>query len=62
MERIDQSYGKDERGDLLIFVSGIQEISCLVEELQPYANYTKYDFYLKRRKDFIKSYIYIYIS
>lgn len=41
MERIDQSYGKDERGDLLIFVSGIQEMSTLMEELQLYANYTR---------------------
>jgi len=41
MERIDQSIPSNERGDLLIFQSGINEISKLAEELKLYANYTK---------------------
>jgi len=41
MERIDQSIPSNERGDLLIFQSGINEISKLAEELNLYANYTK---------------------
>jgi hypothetical protein len=42
MEQIDQTYGMEERGDLLIFVSGIQEITVLAEELHLYASYTRY--------------------
>ncbi|ORX45022.1 P-loop containing nucleoside triphosphate hydrolase protein [Piromyces finnis] len=41
MERIDQSIPSNERGDLLIFQSGINEITKLAEELKLYANYTK---------------------
>ncbi|KAG4100829.1 P-loop containing nucleoside triphosphate hydrolase protein [Neocallimastix lanati (nom. inval.)] len=37
----DQSIPSNERGDLLIFQSGINEISKLAEELKLYANYTK---------------------
>jgi HrpA-like RNA helicase len=41
MERIDQQIPIDERGDLLIFVSGLEEIITLAEEMKHYANYTK---------------------
>ncbi|KAI9138090.1 P-loop containing nucleoside triphosphate hydrolase protein [Paraphysoderma sedebokerense] len=41
MEKIDQSISPTERGDLLIFMSGINEISTLADELRIYANYTK---------------------
>jgi ATP-dependent RNA helicase DHX34 len=41
LERIDQTVPSDERGDLLIFVSGMNEIGILSEELQNYANYTR---------------------
>ena len=41
MERIDQTIPDSERGDLLIFVSGILEITTLSDELKNYALYTK---------------------
>jgi HrpA-like RNA helicase len=41
MEKIDHSISSSERGDLLIFLSGINEISILAEELQEYANMNK---------------------
>ncbi|RUS16526.1 P-loop containing nucleoside triphosphate hydrolase protein, partial [Endogone sp. FLAS-F59071] len=41
MELIDQTIPAAERGDLLIFMSGINEISTLAEELKLYANHTK---------------------
>ncbi|KND02720.1 uncharacterized protein SPPG_01803 [Spizellomyces punctatus DAOM BR117] len=41
MEKIDQVVPDHERGDMLIFVSGINEISLLADELKGYANYTK---------------------
>ncbi|KAL0096683.1 P-loop containing nucleoside triphosphate hydrolase protein [Phycomyces blakesleeanus] len=41
MEYIDQSVPVTERGDLLIFMSGINEISSLCEELKEYAQHTK---------------------
>jgi HrpA-like RNA helicase len=42
LERIDQEYSAIERGDLLIFVSGLTEISILSEELRKYATHTRY--------------------
>jgi HrpA-like RNA helicase len=41
LERIDQTVPQDERGDLLIFVSGMNEIGILTEELNNYAAYTR---------------------
>ncbi|KAI8083313.1 P-loop containing nucleoside triphosphate hydrolase protein [Gilbertella persicaria] len=41
LEYIDQSVPLDERGDLLIFMSGINEISSLAEDLTAYAQDTK---------------------
>ncbi|KAF7726559.1 DEAH (Asp-Glu-Ala-His) box polypeptide 34 [Apophysomyces ossiformis] len=41
MEYITQSVPITERGDLLIFMSGINEISSLAEELKQYAYHTK---------------------
>lgn len=41
LERIDQTVPHDERGDLLIFVSGMNEIGILTEELNNYAAYTR---------------------
>ncbi|KAI8384738.1 P-loop containing nucleoside triphosphate hydrolase protein [Radiomyces spectabilis] len=41
LEYIDQSVPVTERGDLLIFMSGINEISDLAEELKQYANHNK---------------------
>ena len=34
LERIDAEYPPTERGDLLIFMSGMQEITTVAEELQ----------------------------
>ncbi|KAJ3103822.1 DEAH (Asp-Glu-Ala-His) box polypeptide 34 [Phlyctochytrium planicorne] len=42
LERIDQLVPAHERGDLLIFMSGMNEITALADELKPYALYTKY--------------------
>jgi HrpA-like RNA helicase len=41
MEKIDNSIPSSERGDLLIFLSGINEITILAEELQAYADMNK---------------------
>lgn len=41
MEKIDQVVPEQERGDLLVFLSGMNEISLLAEELKAYASYTK---------------------
>ncbi|CEP10178.1 hypothetical protein [Parasitella parasitica] len=41
LEYIDQSVPVNERGDLLIFMSGINEITTLAEELSTYALKTK---------------------
>ncbi|KAI8901950.1 hypothetical protein BC833DRAFT_617188 [Globomyces pollinis-pini] len=41
MEKIDQLVPSTERGDLLIFVSGMNEIGILSEELRSYATYTR---------------------
>ncbi|KAJ3048899.1 DEAH (Asp-Glu-Ala-His) box polypeptide 34 [Rhizophlyctis rosea] len=40
MEKIDQTIPPEERGDLLVFLSGINEITALAEELGAYANFT----------------------
>ena len=42
LERIDQEYPADERGDVLVFLSGMNEISYLHDELKLYAAYTKH--------------------
>ncbi|KAI9091260.1 P-loop containing nucleoside triphosphate hydrolase protein [Phlyctochytrium arcticum] len=41
MEKIDQVVPAAERGDMLVFLSGINEISLLAEELTGYAGYTR---------------------
>jgi HrpA-like RNA helicase len=41
LEKIDQSVPEHERGDMLIFLSGLNEIQTLSDELVAYANYTK---------------------
>lgn len=41
LEKIDQLIPETERGDLLIFVSGMQEISVLSEQLSSYAEHTR---------------------
>lgn len=41
MEKIDSTISPSERGDLLIFLSGINEISTLAEDLQAYADNNK---------------------
>ena len=41
LERIDQEYPADERGDMLIFLSGMSEISYLLDELRLYAAHSK---------------------
>lgn len=41
MEKIDSTISSAERGDLLIFLSGINEISTLAEDLQAYADINK---------------------
>ncbi|KAJ3300017.1 DEAH (Asp-Glu-Ala-His) box polypeptide 34 [Borealophlyctis nickersoniae] len=41
IEKIDQTVPAEERGDMLVFLSGINEISLLAEELRAYASYTK---------------------
>jgi HrpA-like RNA helicase len=42
LERIDQVVPSSERGDLLVFLSGMQEITMVAEELRNYASFTKY--------------------
>ena len=42
LERIDQVVPANERGDLLVFLSGLNEIITVADELKRYANYTKY--------------------
>ena len=37
LQLIDSKYGKDERGDLLIFLSGQNEIACVEEVIREYA-------------------------
>lgn len=41
IEMIDKSVPEHERGDLLIFVSGMNEITILAEELRKYASYSR---------------------
>ncbi|XP_065910600.1 probable ATP-dependent RNA helicase DHX34 isoform X2 [Dysidea avara] len=41
MERIDHKYPATERGDLLVFVSGMKEISILLEKAKEYAQLTR---------------------
>ncbi|KAJ3027787.1 UNVERIFIED_CONTAM: DEAH (Asp-Glu-Ala-His) box polypeptide 34 [Siphonaria sp. JEL0065] len=41
LERIDQVVPAHERGDLLIFLSGMNEITLLADELRNYASFTK---------------------
>lgn len=41
MQLIDNKYPKDERGDLLIFMSGVQEITAICDAAQQYAEKTK---------------------
>ncbi|XP_064390174.1 probable ATP-dependent RNA helicase DHX34 isoform X2 [Halichondria panicea] len=42
MQGIDAKYPSDERGDLLIFLSGMNEISTLMEEAKTYATQTQH--------------------
>lgn len=41
MQAIDHKYPPEERGDLLIFLSGITEITTILEAAQTYATHTK---------------------
>ncbi|XP_043934707.1 probable ATP-dependent RNA helicase DHX34 [Protopterus annectens] len=41
MQSIDVRYPAEERGDLLIFLSGTSEISTVMEAIQTYASHTK---------------------
>ncbi|KAL4227796.1 negative regulation of nuclear-transcribed mRNA catabolic process [Mactra antiquata] len=41
MQRIEKKYPKSERGDLLIFLSGLSEIMCIVNAAKMYAQETK---------------------
>ncbi|KAM8952308.1 putative ATP-dependent RNA helicase DHX34 [Pelodytes ibericus] len=41
LQAIDQKYPADERGDLLIFLSGVTEISSVLEAVQVYATHTQ---------------------
>ncbi|CAH2049462.1 unnamed protein product, partial [Iphiclides podalirius] len=41
MQLIDSKYPSDERGDLLIFMSGVQEITSICDAAQQYAEKTK---------------------
>lgn len=41
MQRIDEQFPQEERGDLLIFVSGMSDIMCLAEEMRGYAATTR---------------------
>lgn len=40
LQGIDQRYPAEERGDLLIFLSGVNEISTITEACQSYATHT----------------------
>lgn len=40
LQGIDQRYPPEERGDLLVFLSGIAEISIIMEACQTYAAHT----------------------
>ncbi|KAI6050325.1 probable ATP-dependent RNA helicase DHX34 [Marmota monax] len=41
LEAIDNKYPPEERGDLLVFLSGMAEISIVLEAAQTYANHTQ---------------------
>nr|XP_020834079.1 probable ATP-dependent RNA helicase DHX34 isoform X3 [Phascolarctos cinereus] len=41
LQAIDRKYPPEERGDLLVFLSGMAEISAVLEAFQPYAAHTK---------------------
>jgi HrpA-like RNA helicase len=41
LERVDQQYPPSQRGDMLVFLSGMNEITALADELMPYAAQTK---------------------
>ncbi|XP_058051146.1 probable ATP-dependent RNA helicase DHX34 isoform X2 [Ahaetulla prasina] len=41
LQAIDHKYPPEERGDLLIFLSGVAEIGAVVEAAQSYATFTK---------------------
>ncbi|XP_066495045.1 probable ATP-dependent RNA helicase DHX34 [Tiliqua scincoides] len=41
LQAIDHKYPSEERGDLLIFLSGVAEIGAVVEAVQPYAAHTQ---------------------
>ncbi|KAL4710992.1 hypothetical protein ACJJTC_017957, partial [Scirpophaga incertulas] len=41
MQLIDNKYPSDERGDLLVFMSGVQEITAICDAAQQYAEKTK---------------------
>lgn len=41
LEAIDTKYPPEERGDLLVFLSGMAEISAVLEAAQTYASHTQ---------------------
>ncbi|XP_007941230.1 probable ATP-dependent RNA helicase DHX34 [Orycteropus afer afer] len=41
LEAIDKKYPPEERGDLLVFLSGVAEISAVLEAAQTYASHTQ---------------------
>ncbi|XP_028651446.2 probable ATP-dependent RNA helicase DHX34 [Erpetoichthys calabaricus] len=41
LQGIDHKYPADERGDLLLFLSGVSEIATIMEAVQTYATHTK---------------------
>jgi len=41
LERIDREYDRSQRGDLLVFLSGINEITAVAERMREHAKKTK---------------------
>eukprot|EP00850_Spirogloea_muscicola_P001166 SM000004S15036 [mRNA] locus=s4:961290:971083:+ [translate_table: standard] len=41
LERVDQQFPPEQRGDMLIFLSGMQEITTLADAIRAYADHTR---------------------
>lgn len=59
LQKIELEFSQDEKGDLLIFVSGVQEIDTLVQGLREFAKETKKWIVLPLHRFF---YYYIYYN
>ena len=60
LQLIDSKYPESERGDVLIFLSGIKEITTVADACKEYAEKNNNDLIFGHLGSFVKDYFYLY--